>query len=524
MAEDWSTALPKRCSLVILANMKNLALQKLFQQTHIPYWLILVLVAIFILRIPSFFEPVWYGDEAIYLTLGEGIKQGLLLYRDIHDNKPPLIYIFAAIAGNVFWLRVILAFWILGTAILFWQLARSIYPANKHFAKVATIIFAILVTIPILEGNIANAEVFMIGPVICAFLLLTKLGLQNHLVFIAGALIGFSALFKIPAVFDSGAIITLWLTTMLFARKKDWQGFGHRTAILILGIALPISLTFMFFWINGATPDYFKAAFLQNFGYLSSWRQTSGDLITQNMPIVARGITLLLVVSVLIFLLVKKHITWQFLLMGSWFAFSLFASLLSERPYPHYLIQVLPSLSLLLALATTNTREQFFTYPLFLIFTSALIVFKFNYYPVFPYYENFLAWVSGGKTQEEYFDNFDHRTSRNYKVAHFIAKSAKPKDKIFVWGNDPEIYALTRLMPPTRFVVAYHIKDFDGYSEVIKNLNQELPKFIVVTQNTSEFVQLESLINNNYLLVKSEGGAFVFSKTTAGVQKEISRI
>jgi len=29
-----------------------------------------------------------------------------------------------------------------------------------------------------------------------------------------------------------------------------------------------------------------------------------------------------------------------------WFSFSLFAALLSSRPYPHYLIQVLPAFSL----------------------------------------------------------------------------------------------------------------------------------------------------------------------------------
>ena len=28
-----------------------------------------ILVVTFLFRLPSFFEPLWYGDEAIYLTI-----------------------------------------------------------------------------------------------------------------------------------------------------------------------------------------------------------------------------------------------------------------------------------------------------------------------------------------------------------------------------------------------------------------------------------------------------------------------
>ena len=77
--------------------------------TITPLW-ILILFAI-ILRIPSLFEPYWYGDEAIYLTLGEGIRHNLVLYRDIFDHKPPLIYLIAAAAGSLYWFKLILLVW-----------------------------------------------------------------------------------------------------------------------------------------------------------------------------------------------------------------------------------------------------------------------------------------------------------------------------------------------------------------------------------------------------------------------------
>ena len=41
----------------------------------IPNWLIVILALVFLLRVPSFFEPYYYGDEMIYLALGQGVRQ-----------------------------------------------------------------------------------------------------------------------------------------------------------------------------------------------------------------------------------------------------------------------------------------------------------------------------------------------------------------------------------------------------------------------------------------------------------------
>src|SRR6185369_12395776 len=139
---------------------------KLFQ---IPKWLFIVLIAIIILRIPTFFEPYSYGDETIYLTLGEGMRHGLTLYKDIHDNKPPLLYATAALAGSLFWFKAILCFWMIGTTVLFWKLTEHLFPKKKNLQCIATIVFAILTTLPLLEGRTANAELFMLGPTIGAF-------------------------------------------------------------------------------------------------------------------------------------------------------------------------------------------------------------------------------------------------------------------------------------------------------------------------------------------------------------------
>ena len=113
---------------------------------HLPNWVISILALVLILRIPSFFEPYYYGDEMIYMTLGQGVRQGMTLYKDLHDNKPPLLYLTAAISENLFWFKAILAFWSLLTVALFYKLSVVLFEKNLKAHKVATLLFAILTT------------------------------------------------------------------------------------------------------------------------------------------------------------------------------------------------------------------------------------------------------------------------------------------------------------------------------------------------------------------------------------------
>ena len=132
-------------------------------------WLIVVLVVVVILRIPSLFEPYWYGDEGIYLTLGQAMRSGVELYKQIHDNKPPLLYVMAAAAGgNLFWFKLITLLWNLVTIAVFSKLAKKVFEPGRRKMKLAVWVFAMATTLPVLEGNIANAELFFLLPTVWA--------------------------------------------------------------------------------------------------------------------------------------------------------------------------------------------------------------------------------------------------------------------------------------------------------------------------------------------------------------------
>lgn len=487
-------------------------MKNLLEKIHCPPWICLLISLVLILRIPSFFEPYSYGDEAIYLTLGEGIRQGVTLYQNLHDNKPPLLYLLAAVAGNLFWFKVILAFWSLVTIILFWRLSEVILPKNEKGQKIATIIFALLTTIPLLEGNIINAELFMIGPIIAGILIIftQKNSVKNLLS--AGVLFGIAALFKIPAAFDLPAIIFFWLIIGGLT-KVNLKDVVKNTLILATGFALPILITIVWFGLKGSLGEYLSAAFLQNVGYLSSWRPSDVQkpFLVRNLPLLIRaGIVLL--GSIILYLRRTKLSKW-FIFLCLWLVFGLFAVTLSERPYPHYLIQIVPSFSFLLAMLFTNkTIEQSLTIiPLILVFFVP-VYYKFWYSPTTPYYLRFIRFISGNISKNQYFNEFGAATITNYKIADFLANSSQKTDRIFVWGPDsPVIYSLSHRLPPIKYVAEYHVNEFADKKEVAKSLSSSRPRFIVVTANSTPFPELIPLLKKNYILINTIDGAEIWS-------------
>lgn len=477
----------------------------------IPKWLFFVLIGILILRIPTFFEPYSYGDETIYLTLGEGMRHGLTLYKDIHDNKPPLLYATAAIAGSLFWFKVVLLFWMLGTTVLFWKLTEQLFPKKKALQMVATIVFAILTTLPLLEGRTANAELFMIGPTIGAFLLLLTKKHTTKNIFLAGMLFSVATLFKVPAAFDIPAIVFLWFVSMKYT-KKNFIELVKKTILLTIGFALPIALTFIWYYFRGAFHEYLVAAWLQNFGYLSSFRP--GDVkepfLVKNGPLLMRGGVVALGLGILF--LLRNKLSKQFIFITAWLLFGLFAVTLSERPYPHYLVQSVPPVAVLIGmLFTLQTLEQSLVVIPLTVFFFVPVYFRFWYYPSLPYYTHFIEYASGKIDKTEYLKTFGDGVPDTYAISEFVASSTKPTDPVFVWGSDSSnIYALAKRLPPIKYVATYHINDFSSQEEVVKQLMNRRPELIVILPESESFPNLQLLLFEEYGHAETIGGAQIW--------------
>ena len=477
----------------------------------LPGWLIVLLVVLLVLRIPSFFEPYYYGDEMIYLSLGEAVRQGKTLYLSIHDNKPPLLYLVAAAAGNVFWFKVILGFWMLVTTVIFWKFTKVLFPKKKSLHTVAAIIFGLLTTLPTLEGNIANSELFMIAPTLLAFMVLLTKKLNFKNIFWAGILFSFSTMFKVPAAFDVPAIVFFWLI-LGGLKLKNIKEVVKNTFYLALGYLFPIAITFVWYFFKGAFGEYLIAAYLQNVGYLSSFRP--GDVVepffVRNMPLLIRGGLVGLGIGVVA--LFKKKLSKQFIFLTIWLFLTLFAVTLSERPYPHYLVQSVPAISVMFAmLFTQKSFEQSLVIIPLSIFFFVPVHFNFWKYSTGTYYMRFINFATGQTNKDTYITSFDQNALRNYEIANFINASTKRTDPIFVWGDSSTIYALSRRLPPIRYVAGYHIADFSSMEETVETLKKTPPELIVILPNSPDARGLYDFMEGKYTQVETINGSDIWT-------------
>lgn len=476
--------------------------KKIYDIQHIPTWLFLLLIVVVILRIPNFYEPYSYGDETIYLTLGQGVRKGFTLYRDLHDNKPPLLYLTAAVAGNLFWFKSILLLSSLMGITLFYKFSEKLFPKIKSLPVVSTIIFSILTTLPFFEGNIVNAENFMIFPILGAFYILMFKNNNYRNIFFAGILFSLSSLYKIPAIFDFFAAVFLWLISTKFNRDGIIKLLKN-TTVLLIGVASPILITFIYYFIKGAFGEYLIAAYLQNFGYLSSWRPDSRQdpFLVKNAPLLIRG-GVLLVVNTLLFAL-KNRVDKKFLFIASWLSFTIFGITLSERPYPHYLLQSAAPVSILAAIIfTSNSMLQVYAIlPLTLFFLIPLY-YRFWHYRSINYYTNFISMVSGSISKDVYIDGFGGRTKINYEIAGIVKGLTTPGDNLLVWEDSAQVYALSNRLPPFKYLAGYHINDFYSMDEAVSVMANKPPKVIVVFTSSQTPEVLSNFIENNYFLFK----------------------
>lgn len=442
-----------------------------------PVWFLWLLIICLVLRIPSLFEPYSYGDEMIYLTLGEAVRRGITLYKYVHDNKPPLLYLMAGISGNLMMFKVILGFWSLITIYLYYRLI-SLLSKNNAVIKIATIAFGLLTTIPTFEGNIANAEVFMVGPTILALILLMreKTTTKNYL--LAGLLFAVAVLFKFPAIFDIPVVFLFWL----FTNQKPPKKIFTSGIVTFVGFATLILGTFIYYFIKGAGPEYLVAAFLQNLGYVSSWTaHAEVSFWEKNSGLIIRFIVLMIITTGLF--VRRRHIKKNFLFFSLWLLFALFATSLSERPYPHYFVQALPAVAYFLALLLgSKTIYQVISLLPLSLAIFVLVYFKFWYYPTAPYYSRFLKYATGQSDKKTYYQAFDTKLPVYYQISERIITETRHVDPVLVWGDAPVIYALTKRLPPIKYVAGYHINDFYSWDKVLADITNTPPKIIVLEE------------------------------------------
>ena len=464
-------------------------LLRYFEKSRDFWFLLIITFVFFLLRFPSLLEPYWYGDEGIYQTIATAMNHGSLLYRDIWDNKPPLLYIFYAIFnGDQFSLRLLSLIFGVMSIVVFFFLIKKIVLLNKTHSTLptytATALFAFLLAIPLFEGNIANAENFMILPIVTAGYLVSSFVQRRSVkgLFYAGFFLSLAFLFKTVAIFDFAAFV-LFLFMIVSLQRRLLVKEILLLLPIFYGFILPILLTLLFFAFQGGLYAYISAVFAQNIGYVAYG----------NTFIIPQGllyIKLLLLLCIILFLFYqRKNISQGSLFIYLWLVFSLCNAFFSQRPYTHYILVFLPSFCLFTILVvedfTNKIHSSFnirFIHSGLLVFLIFLILYNFDIYKKnIAYYQNFCSFIIQEKSLDSYQRFFDPDVPKDYAVAQFLRNHTKKNATVFIWGNPAQIYKMSQTLPPGRFTVTYHITHSkENIAETKKALDIKEPKFIVI--------------------------------------------
>lgn len=465
--------------------------------------LIICLSALYVLlKIPSLFEPYWYGDEGVSLTVGMAIRKGYLLYRDVFDNKPPLLYLIASLAnGNLFVFRLFFFFWgILGLQ-LFYRISIFLFTPKKQGATIiSNIAFIILTTTPIFEANIANGEVmFIVFSLAGWYFTLAKKGYLK-----AGLMFSFAFLTKVPAVFDLWPLVVWLIASVKLVQQLNKSGVVK----LLLAFSVPIILSFLFFSLHGEFFSYLSSVYVQMIGYSSSWGTGNQQLSLVNLlksGLVIKGSVLMLFG----FIFWRQWKGQKGVIVPSLFAYwlisSIFGATISGRPYPHYLVQVVPPLCFSLGfIALVKPRQKFILIMGIFLLVGTFKYYNFWQYPSLSYYVNFFKLVTKGEEgKESYYKFFNPSLPEQYTIASIVQAYSENTDKIYVWSNTAQFYPMTKRLPVLKYVTAYHLIEKGEDQKVETYIQIGRAKVIVNDKKLSQNDRLMALLNNNYYLVES---------------------
>jgi hypothetical protein len=489
---------------------------KIGQKERLIICIFLLLVIAFITRLNTLNDKIFEVDEAIYSVSGGMIQNGHVMYRDIWDHGPPLIYYsYAAIFAffgqyNLAAVHCVLVFVVWLEATLIFQISRSRY--GTLIGLIAGILFLVFSIIGApWDVLAANKEFFGLLPLLLGILLQLRLGSSFRLnllaLFTSGFLLGIAVGFKqtfllfvpLPAVAFLRFYTIAENTNSVFTGKAA----THLTTSLVLymlGFLIPFAIMCAYFIRTGAWDDFYFLNVTYNFEYYA--------------PVKIFG---LFHASIKAIYRLVLDFQWGFLIALPFYGLISNSSNLQKAfrkvRFNREILEFFTSPSAFLALwvvlgavaVSMGGPKRLFQYYFILLLPPLCILTGKILYELFKYHRKMavtliLVWVviplcdTSHPSYEKY---AKLRERLKTKVCEAIPPEEESKN-IFVWGFFPEIYVWTKSTPASRYIICHALSgqipgvnysDLDTSDKVIpgskkiflSDLHRTKPEFFIDT-------------------------------------------
>lgn len=464
----------------------------------------------FALRYPTLFEPRWYGDEGIFASIAVSIRAGETLYVDAWDNKPPLIFFTYGGIQALFGTEILPLHATVTAAVLMTQVVVAVTAAalaSPRHALLAALVFALLMGTPVIEGNLALTETFMILPVSLAVLTTViasrrSSATRGGLYVASGALLGIGASYKQVAVFDAIAIAAIIWSIEERPLAMLWR-FGA-------GFALPHAALAVYFVSEGAFVDYWQAVVWSLFRYADT---------APELRLVTRIAGILPALIALAWLVARRQRGERDgvrALPAVWLAFAVAGSTASTFAFPHYLQQAAAPLALAIAVPPFGLERRLVPRT---ALAGAALVAAIVVYGQFGdalqerrqlgpdgYYRAFLSHKFGTGTDRDYDYYFDGRVETVREIAAVVREDGAG-DTLFAWADLPWIYAEAGVDNPTKFPTSFMSTLPDGgIDEALTELVAAPPAYVLMSDSAfTPFPALDAFVAQRYVLLEQQG-------------------
>lgn len=481
------------------------------------------LAVAFLLHVPSLYEPRWYGDEGIFAAVAYNVRHGATLYSGAWDNKPPLIFftyaaLQSAFGTGVFPLHLAAAATVLATQVVVLAIGSLLFGARRSL--LAGLLFAFAMGTPLVEGNLAMTETFMVLPAslaVLAYVLAERRDADRRArwYIATGALIGVAAGYKQVAVFDGAAIaLMIWIMHDRPLRPLAW---------IAAGFALPQVAFALYFAATGAFGAYWYA--------IAGSLGVYAELGPAQSPFTrfAGFLPALLAVAWLVRRRQLGRPVRLSMFPMLWLGFAVAGATSSSFAFPHYLQQAMPALALVLVADPLGQEaEDVGTIALAVggVLVAAVVFgqFAFAYEqrtqldPV-DYYRTFIQHQYGTMSDADYIEHFDGSVFTVRDIAASVRRDGAGAT-LFTWSELPWLYPDAGMTNPTRYYTSFLGDVIPGAKdEILHDLEARPPTYIVISdQAYAPFEELDALVAARYTLIDAGNDWRLYRISTADGQ------
>ena len=459
----------------------------IIDQAVVPLSLVgLVMVLLLSNANPYFYPP--NRDNGLFLYLGRMVQQGGVLYKDVWDNKPPLIFLIDSLG---LWLGQDTRWGVWLIEFVFLTLSAWIaYRVIKTKWQTGAAVFASILWMSGISGMMVTGNLIEGYALLFAFsaILFFALGTKSSDAGLWESFVGITAglsFFLRPNTI--GIQISIGLAWFIWGMlNRQFKITFKRLIFWGSGFLIPCLVMSGYLLYEGNIYEAFTASFLYGLYYSGGHGNLANSIISGFQYVgIPAWITLAGYLLVLIKIFNPKHIRkmepWDIFLVIGWPLEILFSSL-SGRAYEHYFISWAPAMAVtggyLFYLVSKAIKQEkiifninrFANAFLLIVCLGLLIV---NRQTVLEYRRPLLNKLANAQSEYEKID----------RVSNYVKTFSDPDDFVLGWGGQAGINYMAKRDTPTPFFwyPLYIDSPYTGAmnSRFLQDLKSRQPELII---------------------------------------------